>query len=241
MNFLSNVQICFVTIFYLAASSLALGEGRALKAEPRSDEWKAKHWDQINESRKNDSLEVVILGDSLPWGLSRLRNSSLLPGKRFFNYAHPGDRIEHALWRVNNGLLDGLEPKLVLLMVGTNNLRQKSYVMDPPEIVEGISNLVTHIRKVVPEAEILIYGVLPRVYKPSKNLFPGSVPQLNALLKEYCEREQLHFVDLSDQYQISDGKLRPGLYTKDGLHLSESGYALWIKSINEESERILKR
>jgi lysophospholipase L1-like esterase len=75
-----------------------------------------------------------------------------------FDFGIPGDFTQHLLWRLSQGQMNGIHPKLILLMIGTNNIG----INTNEEIAEGNKAIVDQYRKLCPDAVILLQGIFPR-------------------------------------------------------------------------------
>src|SRR4029077_13842354 len=79
--------------------------------------------------------------------------------RKAMNAGIGGDRTQHVIWRLNNGNIDGIHPKLTVLMIGTNNTPGNDNTAE--EIAEGIKTIVSKVREKIPETKILILGIFP--------------------------------------------------------------------------------
>ena len=134
------------------------------------------HQEKLREA-KNNKVDFVMIGDSIThsWG----KYPEILNGSNLLNLGFPGDRTQNVLWRIENGALDGISPKLVTLMIGTNNLHEnkKAYPPDKPEdIFTGIQAIVSEVRKRLPNAPIVIFSIFPRKAGPAYERVRQSMP-----------------------------------------------------------------
>src|SRR5439155_4166309 len=124
------------------------------------------------EIAKRGGVEVLFLGDSITdaWGGeghgrgatgSKIFEEEFVPLKTA-NFGIGGDRTEHVLWRLQHGELKGIQPNVVMLMIGTNNTGSNS----AEEIAAGITAIVKEIHQRSPTTKILLLGVFPRGEKP---------------------------------------------------------------------------
>ena len=116
---------------------------------------------------KEGKAKLVFLGDSITAGWAG--NGKEVWPKAFDKY-HPanfgigGDRTQHVLWRLQNGELDGITPKVAVLMIGTNNCDKKT---DPADVAAGIKGILELIKTKQPQAKILLLSILPCGEKPN--------------------------------------------------------------------------
>ncbi len=149
------------------------------------------------------------------------------------NLGVPGDRTEHVLWRIDHGALDGLKPKLVVLMIGTNNAGHAhepgGYRCTARETADGIRAILLRIRAKCPAARILLMGILPR----TENEDPANVQNLatNAIIKDFADGKTLVYLDIGRRFvNPANGDANLGLMP-DLLHINTDGYRIWAEAI----------
>lgn len=147
------------------------------------------------------------------------------------NFGIGGDRIEHLWWRIMNGELDAIHPKYVFVLIGTNNL----LFHEANEIIDGHQKLLTELRKRLPDAQIIVFGIFPRVDSWSKHVH-DRIPPINQALQNFSAQTSLHYFDLKKLFLDPETGNVPTSIMYDGLHLTSKGYQLW----GEEILRILK-
>ena len=182
--------------------------------------------------------EVIFLGDSITLGWS-------INGKEVFkefdkynvaNFGIFGDRVQNILWRVENEEFDGVTPKVVVLMVGTNNAPVKEN--SPEEIASGIRKIIDSIHSKSPETRILLRAIFPRGADPSdKNRQKNE--EVNALIAKYDDGKTVHFLNINDKLLQPDGALDATIMP-DFLHPSEAGYRIVADAIREKLDSLVK-
>ncbi len=132
------------------------------------------------------------------------------------------------LWRIEHGELDGLAPRLVVLLVGTNDLGSG---FSPQETFQGIAACVRAIGSRLPEAHILLLGVLPRGSGHPQSPMRRSVANVNATLAALDDGKLVHFLEIGDAFLGADGTVRPELFEADKVHLAAPGYRVWADAM----------
>ncbi len=178
-------------------------------------------------------LDVVLLGDSItqswggegrsvgsPGGAARQKH---LEHWRLGNFGISGDRTEHILWRIEHGNFDGPPPRVVVLMIGTNNLSRGH---TPAQISEGIHAIVNTLQWKLPESQILLLGTFPRGADASDPM-RKRVQELNRLIAPLGQRERVRFLDLASEFVEPTGAASPTKMAGDKLHLTAQGYDAW--------------
>lgn len=134
------------------------------------DWWRPRHDEKI-EQAKDARIDLVFIGDSITHGWEN-RGAEVwqefYQDRNAFNLGFSGDRTEHVLWRLQNGAIAGMAPKLAILMIGTNNTGQR---MDPAVYTaEGIERIVSQLRERMPDTRVLILGIFPRHMSPHNEM-----------------------------------------------------------------------
>ena len=138
-----------------------------------------------------------------------------------------GDQVQHVLWRIENGQLEGLQPKLVVLMIGTNNMPGTSFTS--AQIAEGIKVLVAEYEKRCPTAHILLLGIFPRAELPTDPL-RAKIADTNAEIAKLDDGKTVTYLNFNDKLLQPDGTLSKDIMP-DLLHPSEKGYQIWADAI----------
>ena len=214
--------------------------------QPRKDyDWMKRHED-ILKIKDGLNPEVVMVGDSIThrWaGLPTVDKNygphgpvswkKLYGDKPVLNLGFGADRVQNVLWRIEHGEMDGLKPKWIVLLIGTNNLvggGAYDRACTPAEIAEGVKNLVGVIHAKAPGAKLVVMGVFPRA-ATAKDPFRTKIKEVNALVGKQCaEVKDTTFLDIGDKFLKPDGSL-PHDLMPDLLHPSEKGYAIWAEAL----------
>ncbi len=183
--------------------------------------------------------QLVFLGDSITagWGRNQEIWDKAFGAYTPVNFGIGGDRTQHVLWRITQGELDGIRPRAVVLMIGTNNSRDNT----AEEIARGITSIVETIRAKQPQARILLLAVFPRGDKPTGK--PGvaheKLTQVNAIIARLDDGKHVHFLDIGPKFPRIDGALSPEIMP-DFLHLSPAGYQIWADAIGPKLAELMR-
>jgi len=147
-----------------------------------------------------------------------------------------GDRTQHVLWRLENGNIDGVSPKLAVLMIGTNNAGGNA----PVEIAEGIAMIVKKLRSELPDMKILVLAIFPRgadANDPHRKVNEQANDIVEMLIRVAGD-PKIEFLDISDAFLNDDGVL-PTDIMPDLLHPNEKGYEVWAEAVEPTIQRML--
>ncbi len=201
--------------------------------------WVRWHQKQVAKAKRG-GVRVMFLGDSIveQWavgGLGIWRKTFRPMGGEIFGIS--ADRTEHVLWRLEHGELEGISPEVVVLMIGTNNLKSGPVRMSPSDTAAGVVAVVDLLRARLPDAKILVMSILPR--QPKYDWIDAAIRKTNGLLQGLDRLDNVEFVDLADAFRRADGSPDPKYYRQDLLHLSRQGYQLWADAVEPKIRRAL--
>ena len=174
---------------------------------------------------KKGNVDLLFLGDSITQGWHDNDVWKRYYGPRHAaNFGIGGDRTEHVLWRIQNGELDRIEPKVVVLMIGTNNASSAT----ADEISLGITAIVEELRHRLPKGRILLLGVFPRGQKPDATR--EKLQAVNAKIARLDDGSHVKYLDIGKAFLNEDGTISPEVMP-DFLHLTGKGYRIWADAM----------
>ncbi|XP_039768213.1 platelet-activating factor acetylhydrolase IB subunit alpha1 isoform X3 [Ornithorhynchus anatinus] len=191
----------------------------------RPPAWTLRHHRFVADS-KDKEPEVVFIGDSLVQLLHQCELwRQLFSPLHALNFGIGGDATHHVLWRLENGELEHIRPKIVVVWVGTNNHGHTA-----EQVAGGIQAIVHLLNKRQPQARVVVLGLLPRGQHP--NPLREKNRQVNVLVREaLAGQPRAHFLDADPGFVHSDGTIsHHDMY--DYLHLSRLGYAPICKALH---------
>lgn len=225
-----------------AISTNAVVKNTAIIPAPRDPKWVARH-EGFVEIAKKGKVDLLFMGDSITDGW---RTRGLNVWNKYYapqhaaNFGIGGDRTEHVLWRMDNGELDGIKPKVVVLMIGTNNSgKEKNGHMRNtiPQIIEGVTAVVTELRAKLPESKILLLAIFPR--GNIDDFQRGEVAVVNTALAKLDDGKMVKFLDIGPKFLEADATL-PRSIMPDLLHPNEHGYQIWADAMNPTLDEMMK-
>lgn len=218
------------------APQTEIPEHSATIASSRGERWEARHERLVGEAEEL-GVELLFLGDSITnrWAVEGAEVwEEFYSDRTAYNLGNGGDRTEHTLWRLEHGKIERLQPKLLVLMIGTNNLVQKdeSVPNTPREIADGVHAIVRGLKQKMADTQILVLATFPRGKGP-RHRFRQQTDQIGPMLEEIADGDRVHFLDISDVFIDEKGRI-PEDVMPDSLHLSPKGYRLWAESIEDK-------
>jgi lysophospholipase L1-like esterase len=192
--------------------------------QPREGAWMEVHKSFLAQTKKGP-IDLLFLGDSITQGWNENTVWQRYYGPRHAaNFGIGGDRTQHVLWRIQNGELDGIEPKVTVLMIGTNNLSDDT----PDEIAQGIKTIVAELRNRLPKTQVLLLGVFPRSPKP--DAAREQIKTINEKIARLDDGSHVRYLDIGKAFLNADGTISPEVMP-DYLHLSTKGYRIWAEAM----------
>jgi lysophospholipase L1-like esterase len=213
----------------VCAPAIAWAQNTAIIPAPFQEE---RHQTFVEEARRG-GIDCLLMGDSITDWWRRfgveIYERTFAP-LRCANFGIAGDRTQGVLWRMENGELEGYSPKLMMLMIGTNNLSgRRSTPNTPAEVAMGIATIVAKFRTTFPHAKVLLLGVFPRGAEPT-DPYREPIREINELVANLDDGEHVRFMDIGDRFLEPDGSISTEIMG-DGLHPTARGYEIWAEAV----------
>jgi len=198
--------------------------------------WMPRH-QSIVDRVKQGNVDLIFIGDSITHFWDRPDQGKEIwetyyAKRNALNMGFAGDQTQHVLWRLQNGEIAGIEPKLAILMIGTNNSGPNT----AQEIGEGIIAICKTLRKDLPHTKILLLAIFPRDEKPSKQREKNA--QASKIASTIADNEWIYYLDIGDKFLNSDGTISKEIMF-DYLHLSEKGYQIEAQAIEPMVKKLM--
>ena len=222
---------------------------RADRPSPRSDKTSHLAHEQLLAKKAQGRIDVYFLGDSITrrWGTADAQYQPLLANwnENFFgwnaaDFGWGGDKTQNILWRLKAGELDGVNPKVIVLMSGTNNVGRVTPLGNDAakiqDISRGIESLVAMCRKKAPHATIILMGITPR--NDNIAVMP-IIDGINANIARLANGTSIRYLNINDRLADTNGKLHTGMTDPDQLHLTPQAYQIWAEALKPPLTEIL--
>lgn len=228
----------------LTAMSVFAADNVATTPSQRTEASCQQRHAKFNEISKEGKAQLVFLGDSITQGWEGAGKATWEKHWTALNAAGfgvGGDRTEHVLWRLENGNFDGLKPKAIVLMIGTNNTGHQGrdgYSCSADETASGIKAIIAKLQAKCPEAKILLLAIFPRGANAEDPMRKQN-DATNAIIKGYADDKKVFFMDIGAKFMQPDSTLSPEIMP-DKLHLSPKGYDIWADAIEPKVLELMK-
>jgi beta-glucosidase len=215
----------------------------AIEPVPKGEKWVARHEAMVERAQAGD-IELLLLGDSITdyWDKRSPAVYEETFGKyKTANFGISADRTQHLLWRLQNGIGEGFSPKLVVLLIGTNNTgweKDKTTPRNQPEeVIEGIKAVVAEITTRFPDAPLLMFGLFPR--GDPDNPQRDQIKQVNEAMSKFADDRSIFYEDIGQQFLDAEGQIPEGIMP-DKLHPGPDGYRIWARALQPYLKRFLE-
>lgn len=192
-----------------------------------------KHQGQC-EAVRSMKPELVFIGDSItarwPQEVLEQRFGKFRP----VNLGAAGDWIQNVRWRVEHGALDQAQPKVIVLLIGTNNITAG---FTPDEITQGIRLLLAAIHDKTPNSKILLEGILPRG-STIQDATNETIRLINSKLSALADGKKVFYLDVGNRLVEPDSSISPQVMP-DKLHVAGPGYTRWMEAMGPTLDKLL--
>ena len=181
---------------------------------------------QLLAKAKQGGIDVYFEGDSITRRWGALDYPDLLANWRhnFFgwnaaDFGWGADKTQNILWCLENGELDGVNPKVVVLLAGTNNAGDSSTGGDAharaDDVTRGLQAIVRVIEEKAPQATVVVMGIFPR--NDDMALMP-IIDRINGNLPTIADGQKFRYLNINEKLAGRDGRLFEGMMNADSLH-----------------------
>lgn len=203
-------------------------------------EFQEKHQQFLARGRQGP-IGLLFLGDSITADWTWANHPQLFD--HYFAQYHPAnfgigaDRTEHVLWRLDHGELDAIHPKVVVLLIGTNNIGWPA-----ADIARGVTKIVSVVHQKLPDTKVLLLGIFPRGADPKDHKtaeMREKIRQVNASLAKLDDGNKTRFLDIGDKFLSADATIAK-IVMPDALHPDIAGLAIWADAMQATLEQMMK-
>lgn len=215
----------------------------ALTLAPLEEEWAIDWWIPRHKEKlaaRASDPELVFLGDSITqaWEDAGADAFEEAFGQwRTLNLGFSGDRTENVLWRLEHGAVTGIDPKLVVMMIGTNNTGHR---MDPPdELAAGVTAIVSELQRRLPETKILLLAIFPRGETATDEMRVNN-RETNQIIRSLADGSDVFYANVNRVFMDERGRLHTGIMP-DLLHPNAEGYERLAKALKPMVQSLMTK
>jgi len=231
----------------LAVAGLLFAQAPADRPVPRSDRNSMAAHRQLLEKAKQGRIDIYFEGDSIVrrWGATDYPELLANWNRNFFgwnaaDFGWGADRVENILWRLDNGELDDVNPKIIVLLAGTNNVGNRP----PPEgaearaaeVTKGLHAVLQRMQAKAPNAIILLTAIFPR--NDNTAVLPV-IDRINENLARLADGRRIRYLNVNSKLADQNGVLFEGMMHADKLHPALPGYQVWADALKPIFTEIL--
>lgn len=246
MKTFSLISLSLLLATLAASARAAETDPPVIRSAARTDANSRIAHEQLLEKAKKGGIDVYFVGDSITrrWGAADPQYTELLKNWRtnFFgwnaaNFGWGADRVENILWRLENGELDGVNPRIMVILAGINNVGT-----DPagPErtvyIADGVKTIVEICRQKAPDATIVVTAIFPR--NDNMAVIPV-IREANRKIAQLADGKRVRFLDINRKLADDNGKFFEGMVNADKLHTTVKAYQVWADALKPIFTEIL--
>jgi len=226
----------FVLICVWSIGAGVFAQHSAVIPAHRFDWWGARH-EAVKERVRQGGVDLLMIGDSITHGWENAGKESwekYYAPRKAVNMGFGGDRTQHVLWRLNNGEIEGISPKLAVIMIGTNNSNGNDNTAE--EIADGIKAICGKLRAELPDMKILILAIFPRAEKPCPQREKNA--RASELASKIADGKMIHYMDINGGFIEADGTLSKEIMP-DLLHPNKKGYQIWAEAMESKIAELM--
>jgi len=241
MNSTVRRRFAGVAVFAFCILNFAFPRAAAAQADrpaPRTDQNSQLAHTQLLEKARRGGIDVYFEGDSITrrWGATDYPEFLANWTQNFFgwnaaNFGWGADTVQNILWRLQNGELDNVHPKVIVLLAGTNNVGNAAPPADDrarvDEVARGIKAVLGEMRTRAPGATIILTAIFPR--NDNMAAMP-TINRINSRIASFADGKTIRFLNINDKLADADGRLFDGVM-RDRLHPSVAGYQIWADAL----------
>jgi lysophospholipase L1-like esterase len=234
-RFLSSLQCSVLSLLILTVAAVPgwAGDATVGTAKRGSAKFFKLHAEFLERANQGP-VGLLFLGDSITEGWKKVPElwEASYGHYQPANFGIGGDRTEHVIWRIEQGELEKMAPKVTVLMIGTNNTGDNAAV----EIAAANRKIISMIQAALPETKVLLLGIFPRGPRMARGMgddWEGKMAKISAVnadMAQLDDGDRVRYLDISNNFLAADGSI-PMEIMPDQLHPNALGYQIWVDAM----------
>jgi len=236
-------SIALTLSILMAAGVSAFGQNTAIIPEPRTPQMWSGRWQEKLARVKQGDIDLILVGDSITHAWDNPENSAVWSSyyapRKAVSLGYSGARTENILWMLQNGEVDGITPKVAVVLIGTNNTDYRHYssTHSPEELAAGIGKVVQTLREKLPTTKILLLSIFPREDMPKSW---DVCAKASIIASKLADNRNIFCLDINKTFLKPDGTIDSSLMP-DRLHPNPVGNLLWAEAMEPALEKLMGR
>jgi beta-glucosidase len=231
-----------MSLLLIGDISLASGP-QSIQAQVQTDTWAVKWWMPRHQEKllvkdQMEKVDLVFLGDSITHAWEDKGNQVWQQNyakRNALNIGFSSDRTENVLWRLQNGAVSGISPKLLILMIGTNNTGHRQDKSQDTAL--GIKHILEFLNSQLPNTKVLLLAIFPRGATTDDPLRKIN-DDINNIIKDYGDGKRVHYLDINHIFLDNNGNLSETVM-KDLLHPNKDQYQIWADAMEPQISSLM--
>jgi lysophospholipase L1-like esterase len=228
------IGVLVLAITFCISSSWAATNTAIVPVARTNASWIQRH-ESMNQLARKGNVDLIYVGDSI---VEHFDNQGKEVWAHYYSPRHAlnlgigGDRTEHVLWRLDHGNIDGISPRLAIVMIGQNNGGHNT----GEEIGEAVTAIVLKLRVKLPNTKILLLGIFQRREKPTPER--EVLARANEIAEKLADRKSIFYMDINHIYVQPDGSI-PRSLMYDFEHPTPLGHRVWAEAIESKVAELM--
>jgi beta-glucosidase len=195
---------------------------------------------ELNKRTKEagTNAQLIFVGDSITqgWeGNGKTVWDKFYAPRHALNLGIGSDHTQHVLWRLEHGNVDGLNPKVAVVLVGVNNIPDENN--SASDVLAGVTTVVKTLRQKLPNTKVLVLGIFP--FREDFNPQRGKALQVNQALYHLADQSNIFFLDFGHLFIQLNGKISKEIM-RDFLHPTAEGYRIWAEAMEPKLTELMR-
>jgi beta-glucosidase len=225
----------FLVTLALAVAPGCFADNSAVVPVARTNaSWIQRH-ESMNQQARQGHIDLIYVGDSIVEHFDKQGKEvweHYYAGRNALNLGISGDRTEHVLWRLDHGNIDGIAPKLAIVMIGQNNGGHNT----GEEIGAGVAAVVQKLRAKLPDTRILLLGIFQRREKPTEER--AVLAKANEIVSKLADDKHVFYMNINHIFMRPDGTI-PRSLMYDFEHPTPLGHRVWAEAIEPKVAELM--
>jgi beta-glucosidase len=183
LRWVGLTALLVITVVPTAWGQRQLEQAKSIQPEVQTAEWAQSWWskrheEKLQEIKSRGQIDLVMIGDSITHGWEdggKAIWEKFYAPRKALNLGFSGDRTEQVIWRLQHGEVDGLSPRLAVIMIGTNNAGHRQE--ESQDTAAGVKAILDELRTRLPETKCLVLAIFPRSEKADDPLRQSMTPR----------------------------------------------------------------